>query len=275
MKSLPYYYVPSDVGDSPLVVSVPHSGTRIPKEDADLIVCDERTMLRDVDLHVDKLYGNVAGLGGCILGANVSRYVLDLNRSPGDVDARVCPEHPSPAADNPKALIWRQSTDDTPVMGRSLTLREVESRIARVHQPYHAKLRSLLDAKVAKFGYAILVDAHSMPSVGRATHSDTGQRRADIVPGNNHGKSCADSLTALVCNHFEAAGLNVALNTPYSGGWITRSYGQPAEGVHAIQIELNRALYLHEDAPFWAGGPALELQRIIEALLTQLVSFEP
>ncbi|MFT7622354.1 MAG: N-formylglutamate deformylase [Myxococcota bacterium] len=275
MNKLPYLYIPADGPMTPVVVSVPHSGLRIPDEDKALIISDERTMLRDADLHVDRLYRNAANLGADLLVATVSRYVLDLNRSPEDVDAKTCPEFPTPARENPRALVWRKSTDGRDVQARPLTLAEINSRIERVHTPYHAKLRSLLDARVAKFGYAILLDAHSMPSVGRETHSDTGKRRADAVPGNNKGSSCADSLTQLVVEHFEAHEFHVALNDPYSGGWITRNYGQPHNNVHAIQVELNRALYLHEEVPFWAGAPALELQVILDALVQKILAYTP
>ncbi len=273
MNALPYIYVPQDSEMTPLVVSVPHAGTRIPAEDAAMIAADRRTMLRDADLYVDRLYANAPELGAAMVASTVSRYVLDVNRSSADVDARVCPELSNPAAENPRALIWRLSTDATPVQRRALTTAELNSRIERVHTPYHAKLSELLQARRARFGYAILLDGHSMPSVGRETHSDPGRLRADIVPGNNRGESCASELTDLVVSHFESAGLSVALNDPYSGGWITQNYGQPQDGVHAIQVELNRRMYLHEDAPRWDGAPALELSRILDRLVQKLTSF--
>ena len=171
---LPYVYIPPDGPMSPLVVSVPHAGTRIPAEDEALIVADQTTILRDADLHVDKLYAKAAELGAAYLGCTVSRYVLDVNRGPTDVDARLCPEWPN-GGNNSKSLIWRLSTDGTEVQGRRLTKAEVDSRIERVHVPYHAKLKALLDERRDKFGYAVLLEAHSMPSVGRSEHSDTGQ----------------------------------------------------------------------------------------------------
>ena len=271
---LPYVYIPPDGTMSPLVVSVPHAGTRIPAEDEALIVADQRTMLRDADLHVDKLYSKAAELGAAYLGCTVSRYVLDVNRAPDDVDARLCPEWPN-GGSNSKSLIWRLSTDGTEVQGRRLTKAEVDSRIERVHVPYHAKLKALLDERRARFGYAVLLEAHSMPSVGRSEHSDTGERRADVVPGDNHGKACAPGLTQLVVDHFKSHDFGIVLNKPYSGGWNTRHYGQPAEGVHAIQVELNRGLYLHEEVPYWAGGPALELQRVCTELMVKLLDWRP
>ncbi|HIA03944.1 MAG TPA: N-formylglutamate amidohydrolase [Myxococcales bacterium] len=269
--TLPYLYVPPDTPITPLVVSVPHAGTWVPAEDLPLVRGGRRTLLRDTDQHVDRLYAAAPLLGAAFIASRVNRYVLDLNRSPDNVDRHVCPELESPAAEHPRALIWRQSTDGTQILARPLTQAELQSRIDRVHTPYHSFLESLLQERKSKFGYAILLDAHSMPSVGRATHTDTGAPRAQIVPGNNHDKSCAPALTELVCRHFESHGYDVALNTPYSGGFITQNYGRPEENIHAIQVELNRALYLHEERSSWAGEKAPALIECLNQLIVQLV----
>ncbi|MFT5434725.1 MAG: N-formylglutamate deformylase [Myxococcota bacterium] len=275
MNALPYVYIPPDVGPSPLLVSVPHAGIRIADVDKDLIVASERTMLRDADLHVDKLYADAANMGAHFLSCTVSRYVLDVNRSPTDVDDITCPEMNTGATRRATGLIWRESTDGDPVQARALTAAEVQSRIDRVHTPYHAKIDSILNAIHAKFGFAILLDAHSMPSVGRVRHTDTGRPRPHIVPGDNHGKACSPALTEMVVSHFQASDLTVSVNKPYSGGYITRHFGRPEQGFHAIQIELNRALYLHEEVPYWAGAPALELREIINELLPKVMAFRP
>jgi N-formylglutamate amidohydrolase len=271
---LPYIYLPPDTAMTPLVVSVPHAGLWVPEEDQAFITGGRRALLCDIDMHVDRLYAAAPTLGAAFIAARVNRYVLDLNRSPTDVDHQVCPELDSPAPENPRALIWRQSTDGTVVLARPLSKTELQSRIDRVHTPYHSLLAKLLEERKQRFGYAILLDGHSMPSVGRATHSDTGTQRAQIVPGNNHGESCAPALTELVCGHFESAGYEVALNTPYSGGFITRNYGQPENNIHAIQIEINRAVYLHEEVPCWAGEKAPPLVKCLNELIVQLVSLD-
>ena len=275
MTELPYIYRPPESVETPLVVSVPHAGERVDDEDAPLLIASERTRRMDADLHVDRLYQNAPSLGAAFLAATVSRYVLDLNRGPGDVDAEVCPTHPAPIPANPRALIWRLSTGGDAVQARGLTMAELQSRIDRIHRPYHKRLSALLNDRVERFGYAILLDAHSMPSVGRVTHADTGQRRADIVPGDNRGKSCEAALRELVMSHFSEQGFSVALNKPYSGGWITRNYGRPADGVHAIQVELNRSLYLDEEVPAWNAASAGRLQVVLDALVRRLATYRP
>lgn len=273
--SLPYIFIPSDTTDTPLVVSVPHCGTRIPARYAADIVADKPTMLRDADLHVDRLYENTPRLGGSLLSATISRYVLDLNRGPEEVEAAVCPDFRGARWPNSRSIVWRLATTGEPVQRRALTLEQLEERITTIHRPYHERLARLLAEKREKFGFAVLVEAHSMPSLGKKTHPDPGSYRADIVPGDNGGKTCAPSLSALVVEHFEAYGMRVAPNTPYAGGWNTRHYGQPDDGVHAIQIEINRNLYLHEQVPCWAGAPAFELQGLIDQLLEKLVTYRP
>lgn len=275
MDVLPYIYIPPDVPMTPLVVSVPHAGTYVPPIDRPLVAASEKELLSDADLKVDRLYAHAPQIGAAMISARVSRYVVDLNRAPDDVDREVCPKFEPHAADNPRALIWRLTTDGNPVLARPLDPDELVSRLTRVHAPYHGKLAELLEERRRRFGYAILLDAHSMPSVGRVTHTDPGRRRADVVPGDNRGRSCSPALTDLVVRHFKAAGLSVALNDPYAGGWITRHYGQPADGVHAIQIELNRALYLFEEVPTWNGAYTPELIRVLDELMRALVAFDP
>jgi len=272
MSGLPYIYVPADGPMTPVVVSVPHAGLRIPDEDRDLIVADDRTLLRDADLYVDRLYRDAAHLGASMLAATVSRYVLDLNRSTSDVDPPTCMDWEHYGKANAKGLVWRESTDGHRVLARPLTRAELQDRIDRVHTPYHSKLRELLEERREHFGYAILLDAHSMPSVGRKGHADEGVRRADVVPGNNHGASCSPEMTDLVVAHFEESGFGVSVNEPYSGGYITRSYGQPDQGIHAIQVELNRALYLNEDIPSWAGERSSRLVRATHELVVKLTT---
>jgi N-formylglutamate amidohydrolase len=238
---------------TPLVVSVPHAGTVVPDEDAPLLALEGAGLLRDADLFVDRLCAGVPALGVPVIRALVSRYVVDVNRAPDDVDREACPElandrKVTPRGMSARGLVWRLTTDGAPVLKRPLTRAELESRIARIHRPYHEQLAALLEERRARFGFAVLLDCHSMPSTGRPGHSDPGARRADIVPGDVRGTSCAPAVSKLVVDHFERAGFAVRPNDPYMGGFITRSHGRPAKGVHAIQLEINRDLYMDEDA---------------------------
>lgn len=256
--------------DTPLVVSVPHAGTRVPAEDLPLLQLEGRALLRDADLFVDKLAAGVPKLGVTCVVADVSRYVLDVNRAPDDVDREVCPEFPRPTKASARGLVWQKTTDGAPVLKRALTLRELEARIARIHTPYHNAIGRLLEERRKRFGFALLLDMHSMPSTGRPGHADPGARRADIVPGDVRGASCAPIVSQIVSEHFERAGYIVRPNDPYMGGHITRFHGRPARGVHAIQLEVNRDLYMDEDAYTYDDKRAGKLVPRIEALVTKL-----
>lgn len=266
---------PAGAPSSPLVVSVPHAGTQVPDVDAPLLRASGAALLRDADAFVDRLVARAPSLGAPLLVARVSRYVLDLNRAPDDVDHEVCPEQPRPARASARGLVWRTSTDGVALMTRPLSLQELRSRIDRLHAPYHATLTTLLEERRQRFGFAVLLDAHSMPSTGRPGHTDPGARRADIVPGDLRGASCARSLSRLVAEHFEAGGFRVKANDPYMGGYITKAHGRPTQGVHAIQLEVNRDLYLEEEAVRWEAGKAARLQGAVEGLLEKLRGWRP
>jgi N-formylglutamate deformylase len=269
------YVLEEPTEQTPLVVSVPHAGVLVPDEDRALVGADERTLLRDADLFVDRLWARAPRCGAALLVATHSRFVLDLNRSPHDVDEDVCAELEAPARPNPRSLIWRLSTEGKLVLPRPLTRAELEARIARVHRPYHERLAALLEERRRRFGYAILVDGHSMPSVGRATHKDPGSRRPDMVPGDVRGRSCAPSLSALVAAHLGACGFEVVPNEPYMGGYITRHHGRPSEGKHAIQLEVNRDLYMDEARCSYDEERAGVVADALCGLLDRLARFVP
>jgi N-formylglutamate amidohydrolase len=260
---------------SPLVVSGPHAGTLIPAEDAPLLALEGPALLRDADLFVDRLCGDVPALGVTLVRARVSRYVLDVNRAPDDVDRDVCADFDRPTRVSARGLVWRITTDGAPVLKRPLSRAELEDRIRRIHAPYHEALGRLLEERRARFGFAVLLDAHSMPSTGRPGHSDPGARRADIVPGDVRGASCAPSVTRLLIEHFEAQRFQVRPNDPYMGGFITRHHGRPARGVHAIQLEMNRDLYMDEDALRFDDAKAAKLVPHLMSLVSKLKSWKP
>lgn len=260
---------------APVVVSVPHAGTLVPDDDAALLAISGDALLRDADLFVNRLVEGVGRTGVAVVEALVSRYIVDLNRAPDDVDREVCPELSRPARPSARGLIWRSTTDGAPVLRRPLTLGEVNSRRARIHVPYHEALQALLEERRRSHGFAILVDLHSMPSTGRPGHDDPGARRADIVPGDLRGTSCAASLSTLVGEHFAYQGFSVRPNDPYMGGYITREHGRPARGVHAIQIEVNRDLYMNESTFAFLDVKARRLRDSLASLISALCSFDP
>jgi len=162
-----------------------------------------------------------------------------------------------------------------PLLRRPLRPEELARRLELFHAPYHAALRGELERMRAAHGYAIMIAAHSMPSQGRDPTTGALARRADIVPGT-HGRTSADPrLIELVDAHFRAAGLTVAHDTPYRGGWSTRYYGRPREGVHVVQIEINRDLYVHEPTSKPKAGRFEELQAVLLDLVARVGELRP
>jgi N-formylglutamate deformylase len=258
---------------TPVVVSVPHAGVRTAGYEETLT--PELDVRGDADLFVDRLYriGEPDG-PETYVSAQLSRFVCDLNRDPDDVAPGAVPEHRAPRNADGRGFIWAVTTTGAPALSRPLTLPEWSGRTA-IHTAYHEAIsRALLRAR-ARFGFAVLVDGHSMPSRGRAGHTDTGSVRADVVPGDREGTSCSPALRALVTRHFAAAGLTVKPNEPYKGGFITTHHGRPADDVHAIQIELRRDLYMDEEK-FVIVQPGFDrLRALIAGLLVELRDFNP
>ena len=233
----------------PVLVDVPHSGEWIPEDVLSEMVVEDKTLKRDLDLYVDQIWHQAPGLGATMLVSSVSRYVVDLNRAPDDVSRKTvlgAVAVKKPGYYHDRGVVWRTTTDGTPVMGGPMSRETFDRRIRTFHAPYHAEIAAQIARIKAQFGYCILLDAHSMPSEGRRGHTDPGIRRADIVPGDVSGSSCDWTLSALVCEHFSQQNFSTRLNKPYQGGWITRHFGQPDQGVHALQIEINRAIYMDE-----------------------------
>jgi N-formylglutamate amidohydrolase len=199
---------------------------------------------RDADLYVDELFQDAPAQGAALLAAHVSRYVVDLNRAELDFDALAV--EGGSARVSPHGLIWRTTTEGRSALAGPLSRAELERRLDLYYRPYHAALKRVLEARVATFGFAILLCAHSMPSRGRDGHQDTGRERADVVPGSRGRTSAAASVIDCVDRAAREAGFSIAHDQPYRGGFSTGHYGRPDHGVHAIQIELSRRLYMNE-----------------------------
>jgi N-formylglutamate amidohydrolase len=258
---------------TPVVVSVPHAG--VATHGFEDTIAPELDVRCDADLYVDRLYGAGRPDGPEVaLAARLSRFVCDLNRDPDDVSAGAVPEHPAPRNADGRGFIWAVTTTGLPALARPLSLDDWRARTA-LHASYHDALAQALSRARARFGFAVLVDGHSMPSRGRAGHKDPGRARADVVPGDRDGTSCSPALSRLVGEHFAAHEYSVAFNDPYKGGFITAHHGRPAEHVHAIQIELRRDLYMNEATYEIDDHGFAELQETIAELLTKLRDFRP
>jgi N-formylglutamate deformylase len=255
---------------TPVVVSVPHAGTQV-EGFADALApgLDVRC---DADLFVDQLYEGAPR--GAFIRAATSRFVCDLNRDADDVSPRAVPEHPAPKNSDGRGFVWEVTTTGASALARPLSLAEWRARKA-IHDGYHGAIAAALARARARFGFAILVDGHSMPSVGRQEHADPGRPRADIVPGDRLGKSCGPALSRRVGEHFRGHGLSVTFNEPYRGGFITAHHGNPAAGVHAIQIEMRRDLYMDEATFTPVPDKVARLRPILASLLRALDGFDP
>jgi N-formylglutamate amidohydrolase len=231
--------------ETPLVVEVPHAGLEVDPIALANLVSPARCIGYDADLLVDELYAGAPALGATLLVAHTSRYVVDLNRAETDIDSTVVDG--VPPLDAPHGLIWKRSTEGHVTLRHALPASEFERRLATIYRPYHQTLSRLLEAKQKRFGFALLLCAHSMPSRGRTGHSDTGSDRADVVPGSRgHTTACADVIE-LPANLARQRGWSAQHDIPYRGGFTTGFHGRPGQGVHAVQVELNRRLYLDED----------------------------
>src|SRR5690606_5975046 len=225
------------------------------------------------DTYVDELVAAGAAAGCPLLKANFPRAWLDVNREPYELDPKMF-DGRLPTYANIRSVrvagglgtIARIVSESEEIYAGRLDVGEALGRIDLVYKPYHRTLRQLVLATRASFGLAVLIDCHSMPSTVRGMH---GRQRPDVVLGDRYGTSCSSELTDFTASALTRLGYSVARNKPYAGGFITEHYGQPASALHAMQIEVNRNLYMNEQTlAKTAGFPSLQadLGGIIRAL---------
>lgn len=241
----PFTVIEPTAEETPLTVEIPHGGLFVDGPALSCLAAPARSIGRDADLYVDELYADASSVGATVLTAHVSRYVCDLNRSELDTDADAVEGAPANARAT-RGIIWRLTSDGARVLDAPISHAELERRLDTYYRPYHRTLAELLERKRARFGFAILLAAHSMPSVGRSGHGDPSAVRADVVPGTRGRTSAAGTFIDGVDRHARAAGLSVAHDNPYKGGYTTQHYGRPDLQVHVVQVELARRLYMTE-----------------------------
>lgn len=259
----------SEHGRRPVLVEVPHAGLSIPEPLRHEILASEDTLRRDADLYVDRLFERAPDAGAALLSARLSRYVVDLNRAPDDFDVGLLEEPSAGRLAQPRGVVWRVTTDGRPALRSPLDAAALKQRIEQYHAPYHLRLREELSRIRSEFGYAVLVAGHSMPSVVRRGAREV-ERRADIVPGSLGRTSADPRVIDVVAEHFRAAGFSVRHDDPYRGGFTTAHYGRPAERQHAIQIEINRALYMDEVTCAPKAENFTRLQQVLGELVSRL-----
>ncbi len=232
------------------VFASPHSGSDYPPEFLAATRLDARAIRSSEDFLVDRLFGHAPNCGAPLLAATAPRAFVDVNRAADELDPAVI-EGVRAVAFNPRiasglGVIPRVVANGREIYADKLTRAEAESRIETWHRPYHAQLRALLDEARAEFRAALLVDCHSMPHEALEGAVPAGAPRPEIVLGDRFGASCAPDVTDAVEVFLVAEGFRVARNAPFAGAYVAQAYGRPRRGVHVIQIEIDRALYMDE-----------------------------
>ena len=236
---------------SPLVFASPHSGRHYPADMGASARLGLHAMRSSEDALVDHLLEAAPAHGCSLLLARYARAYVDVNREAYELDPAMFAD-PLPEFARARTArvaaglgsIARLVAEGREIYDRKLTFAEADRRIEAVHRPYHRALRAMIDEARAAHGLAILIDWHSMP--GAAAGHGAGRRQVDMVLGDRFGSTCSGALTDLVERRLTGLGYVVARNAPYAGGYTTELYGRPAEGVHALQVEISRALYVDE-----------------------------
>lgn len=244
----------------PYLFSSPHSGRRYSASFIASSRLDAFTLRKSEDCYVDELFASVVALGAPLLKAEFPRAWLDVNREPWELDSGMFEGTLPFEVNNNSArvrgglgTIARIVSESEEIYAGKLPTTEALNRIQNHYMPYHAVLRQQLASIAVRFGHAVLIDCHSMPST--SGHVERTRKvgllgrdpsRADFILGDRFGTSCAPELTRAAAALLREQGYNVAINKPYAGGFITEHYGQPEYGLHALQIEINRGLYMNE-----------------------------
>jgi N-formylglutamate amidohydrolase len=234
----------------PVVFNSPHSGSVYPRAFLAAARLDHGTLRRSEDSFVDELIAGVVPRGYPMMRAHFPRCYVDVNREPYELDPRMF-DGRLPSFANTRSMrvagglgtVARVVGDAQEIYDQRISVDDALRRIESLYKPYHRALRKLLTRAHQDFGAALLIDCHSMPS---ATGARDDRPRADIVIGDRYGTSCVPIIAETTEALLRSLGYTVSRNKPYAGGFITEHYGNPSAGLHAIQLEFNRALYMDE-----------------------------
>jgi N-formylglutamate amidohydrolase len=234
----------------PVAFNSPHSGSIYPRAFLASARLDLATLRRSEDCFVDELLLGVVGRGHPLMRAHFPRCFVDVNREPYELDPRMF-DGRLPSFANTRSMrvagglgtVARVVGDAQEIYDQRISVAEALHRIDTLYKPYHRALRRLFMRLHREFGAAMLIDCHSMPS---STGTRDERPRADLVIGDRYGTSCVPIITETIEQCMRGFGYAVSRNKPYAGGFITEHYGNPTTGLHAIQIEINRALYMDE-----------------------------
>lgn len=233
----------------PFVFNSAHSGRDYPQRFLKMTRLDNLSIRQSEDAYVDELFERAPHMGAMMLRAHFPRAYLDVNREPYELDPKMFrdPLKPNYNTASPRVAaglgtIAKIVAERKPIYRDKLSHDDALMRIEGIYKPYHATLQTLLTQTLNRFGVAVLIDCHSMPNLDKSGNANA----PDIVLGDRHGSACHPILLELTDTLFTTAGLKVARNRPYAGGFVTKAYGQPHNNIHALQIEIGRHLYMNE-----------------------------
>ena len=260
---------------APIIFNSPHSGSAYPDAFLNVSRIDLPTLRRSEDSFMDELVGDLGERGFAVVRVHFPRSYVDVNREPYELDPRMFAGR-LPSFANTRSMrvagglgtIPRVVGDGQEIYRERLAVDDALSRIENLYKPYHRALRRLINRVDQSFGTVVVVDCHSMPSIGVSRDEP---RRPDLVIGDRYGTSCSPLLPDRVEETMSRLGYSVGRNKPYAGGFITEHYGNPASGLHVVQLELNRAVYMDERRR--EKGPrflqvAADFARLADALAT-------
>ncbi len=263
---------------APVIFASPHSGRDYPVEFVAQSRLDVVELRRSEDAYMDEVFAAAPDYGAPLLCARFPRAYVDANREAFELDpdmfADELPDYvntSSPRIAAGLGTIARIVTDGEDIYGGPLRFEDAQRRIEALYRPYHEALERLVESTKERFGGCLLVDCHSMPS---NAGSKKNGRQADVVLGDCFGTASAPAITATAHRALEDMGFGVMRNKPYAGGFTTRHYGRPKDGVHVLQVEINRALYMDEKS-VRRGAGLPELTRRIGGLIRALVGIDP
>ena len=273
MTGAPFHLTMPERRLTSVVFASPHSGRDYTDSFLNRSVLDERTIRSSEDAFVEDLLDPVPAFGAPLLAARAPRAFVDVNRGADELDPSVI-DGIRPSAHNPRVasglgVIPRVVAGGRAIYNGKLSREEAELRIDGIWRPYHDCLHSLLESALAQFGEAILIDMHSMPHEAMDSIAAAGAKRPEIVIGDRFGAAAATPIVEHIEAAFAGAGFRTLRNAPFAGAYVTQTYGRPSRGMHAVQIEIDRALYMNE-REIRPNGNYLGFKRVLAGILSEI-----
>jgi len=273
MSEQSYHVFHPDARSSAVVFAAPHSGRDYCDELMSRSVLDAHAIRSSEDAFVDELFDSVPTAGCPLLVAQKPRAFLDLNRGIEELDPALIQDldkrHLNPRISSGLGVIPRVVANGQAIYHGKLSRAEVDRRIVQHWHPYHGALQSLLDESRDRFGKAILVDLHSMPHEAIESTGRTRVPYPEIVLGDRFGAACGSDIITRIEAAFADAGFRVARNTPFAGAYVTQRYGRPSRNQHAVQVEIDRSLYMDETA-ICPNGNFNRIQRMLARVVQDI-----